>query len=243
VTALLFIHAFPLDGSMWDEQVRALADAASPILAPSLPGFGGAPVPPVQPTMDDYSDAIARALDEAGIRRAAVCGLSMGGYVAFALLRRRPDLVSGLVLAGTRAEPDDAAARQRRHEVAERVREGGTAALLASPPPLLRPGAPAWDLVRGTIGAQPPEAIAQASLAMAARPDSRGDLEGIAIPTAVVVGAEDMAIPVEHSRYMAQRIPGATLTVVPDAGHLVNLEAPAPFESAVRDLLKRVPPG
>src|SRR3954470_16340046 len=85
--ALVLLHAFPLDRSMWERELRALANAASPILAPSFPGFGRSALPSGQPTLDDYADAVVAAMDAAGIDRAAIAGLSMGGYVAFALRR------------------------------------------------------------------------------------------------------------------------------------------------------------
>ena len=225
---------------MWDVQVASLREDVDRILAPSLPGFGGTPVPRTQPAMDDYADSLARELDRASVDRAVVVGLSMGGYVAFALWRRHRARVSGLVLADTRADPDDDAARERRLKLAELVRERGTNALLLQPPKWVRDGSERWDDVKALVGGQPAEAVAQGSIAMAERPSSVGTLSTIDVPTSVVVGGEDAITPPAMSEAMASRIKGATLTVIPKAGHLSNMDAPDEFDRAVRDLVRRV---
>jgi pimeloyl-ACP methyl ester carboxylesterase len=239
VTALVLIHAFPLSGAMWEHERRALRDAADPILAPSLPGFGGTAVPRGDPSMDDYADSVVAAMDAAKIERAAVAGLSMGGYVALAMWRRHRRRVERLFLADTRAEADNEEARERRLRLAALVRERGIEALLKTPPPWLRKGSPHWDPLLKMIRGQPPEAVAQGSIAMAHRPDSRPDLPTIDVPTAVVVGEHDSITPLEMSQAMNDEIPGATLSIIPSAGHIANLEAPTAFEAALRAWLRR----
>jgi len=239
VTALVLIHAFPLSGAMWEHERRALRDAADPIIAPSLPGFGGTAVPRGDPSMDDYADSVVAAMDAARIQRAAVAGLSMGGYVAFAMWRRHRRRIDRLLLADTRAEADDEEARERRLRLAALIREHGIEALLKTPPQWLRTGSPHWDPLLKMIRGQAPEAVAQGSVAMAHRPDSRPDLPVIDVPTAVVVGDEDAITPLEMSRTMTDAIPGASLSVIPAAGHIANLEAPTAFEAALRAWLRR----
>jgi pimeloyl-ACP methyl ester carboxylesterase len=239
VTALVLIHAFPLSGAMWAHQVRALRDAADPIIAPSLPGFGGTAVPRGDASMDDYADSIVAAMDAAKIERAAVAGLSLGGYVAFALWRRHRDRVERLFLADTRAEADTEDARDKRLRLAALIREHGIEALLKTPPPWLRKGSPFWDPLLKMIRGQTPDGVAQGSIAMAHRPDSRPDLPTIDVPTAVVVGEEDEITPLELTKVMSDAIPNATLSIIPGAGHLANLEAPTAFETALRAWLRR----
>ena len=238
--AILFIHAFPFDASMWDVQVASLREDIDTILAPSLPGFGGTALPSGQPSMDDYADALASELDRAGVARVAVVGLSMGGYVALSFWRRHRRRVAGLLLADTRAEADDEAARERRVKLASLVRERGTGALLLQPPPWVKQGSTRWDEVKAIVARQPAEAVAQASVAMSTRADSTADLASIDVPTAIVVGADDAITPPDLSRAMADRIRSATLTVIPDAGHLSNMDAPDDFDRALRDLVRRV---
>lgn len=225
---------------MWDVQVASIREQVDAVLAPHLPGFGGTAVPRAQPSLDDYADALATELDRARVERATVVGLSMGGYVAFSFWRRHRRRVAGLLLADTRAEADDDAAKERRVKLAELVRERGTGALLLQPPAWVRDGSPRWDDVKAMVRTQPAEAIAQASIAMARRADSRADLGTIDVPTAVVVGADDAITPPAMSRTIADGIGGATLTAIPDAGHLSNMDAPDDFDRALRDLVRRV---
>lgn len=239
MTALVLIHAFPLSGAMWEHERRSLRDAADPIIAPSLPGFGGTAVPRGDASMDDYADSVIAAMDAARVERAAVAGISMGGYVAFALWRRHRERIERLFLADTRAEADTDEARDRRLRLAELVRERGIEALLKAPPQWLRKGSPHWDPLLKMIRGQAPEGVAQGSIAMAHRPDSRPDLPTIDVPTAVVVGEEDSITPLEMSRTISDAIPGATLSVIPGAGHIANIEAPTAFEAALRTWLRR----
>jgi pimeloyl-ACP methyl ester carboxylesterase len=238
--ALVVLHAFPLDRSMWDREVRALADAASPIVAPSFPGFGRSELPKRQPTLDDYADAVIGVMDAARIDRAAIAGCSMGGYVAFALWRRHRARISGLALIDTKAEADTPEAAENRVRLARTIREHGVEALLKTPPKWLRDGSPRWPELVELIRKQDKEAVAQASVAMAGRPDSTPDLATIDVPTAVIVGEADAITPLAQSRAMAEAIPHATLAVLPDAGHLSNLEAPEAFDRAIRAWLARL---
>jgi pimeloyl-ACP methyl ester carboxylesterase len=238
--ALLLLHAFPLDASMWEPQAAGLSGSAR-VLAPNFPGFGGNPLGGDVMTMDAAADLAERSLQEAGVERAVVCGLSMGGYVAFALWRRHPEMVAGLVLANTRAGSDDEAGKERRRQLAERVRNEGNF-LADAPPPLLSESAPAalWDRVKEIVRAQPAEAIAAASLGMAERPDSTPDLATIDIPTLVITSTGDTLIPPEATTPMADQIAGARLEVIEGAGHLSNLEAPERFNQVLRDYLASI---
>lgn len=240
MSTLLLIHAFPVDAGMWVRQVDALSGDAK-VLAPSLPGFGGsAPAGDVM-TMDAAADFLVGELDRAGAGPAVVCGLSMGGYVAFSLWRRHPERVAGLVLANTKAEPDDEAGREKRRAVAEKARSEGSGAIADAPPPLLSESAdPAlWERVKQMIRAQTGEAIAAAALGMGERQDSRPILGEIQVPATVIVSSGDTLIPAEVSAPMADAIPDATLVTLEGAGHLSNLEDPEGFNSALRDILGR----
>jgi 3-oxoadipate enol-lactonase len=236
--ALLLLHAFPVDSWMWDPQVGALKDEAV-VVAPDLPGFGSAPLAGPVMTMDAAADHAAGALDEAGVERAVICGLSMGGYVALAFWRRHRGRVSGFVFANTRAGADDEAGRERRRALAERLRSEGNAFLVEAPPPLLSGNAPAdlWTEVREDIRRQPAEGIAAASLGMADRPDARDDLPGIDVPTLVIVSDGDTLIPSSATASMAGAVPGARLETIEGAGHLSNLEQPATFTRLLREHL------
>jgi 3-oxoadipate enol-lactonase len=237
---LLLIHAFPLDARMWEHQLAAFSDAM-PVAAPHLPGFGGTPGVGDVMTMRAAAERCVEELDRAGIDRAVVCGLSMGGYVALELWRQIPQRIAGLALANTRAGADSEEGAAGRRALAERLRAEGNAFLVSAPPPLLSEGAdPAlWTRVRDLIADQPAESIAAASLGMAERPDSTEDLPNIAVPTLVITASGDKLIPPEATAPMADAIPGAQLVTLEGAGHLSNLEAPGAFDDALRELVAR----
>lgn len=234
---LLLVHAFPMDSRMWQGQ----GGLASHVVTPDLPGFGGSePAPGGVLTMASAASRCLEALDGAGIDRAVVCGLSMGGYVAFELWRAAPERVAGLILANTKAEADTPEGAEGRRALATRLLAEGNV-LAGSPPPLLSAEAPQglWDQVRATIGDQVASAIAAAALGMAERPDSTPDLPGISVPTLVLTSDLDTLIPASVTAPMADLIPGATLAVLEGAGHLSNLERPDAFNLAVAGHLRR----
>jgi 3-oxoadipate enol-lactonase len=237
---LLLVHAFPVDARMWEPQRSAL-EGAVPVLAPHLPGFGGTEPAGVVMTMGAAADRCIAELDRSEMQRAVVCGLSMGGYVAFELWRRARERVAGLVLANTRAGADSEEAAANRRALAGRLRSEGNAFLVESPPPLLSSHAPdeLWTRVRSWIRQQPADAIAAAALAMAERPDSTPDLAGIDVPTLVVTASDDTLIAPDVSSPMAEQIPGAELSVIEGAGHLSNVEAPGEFNDLLRTHLER----
>ena len=236
-TGLLLIHAFPLDARMWEPQLGAFG-ARLPVVAPHLPGFGGTTGPEVL-TMGAAAAHCLRALDEAGVETAVVCGLSMGGDVAFELWRAARPRVAGLVLANTRAEPDTEEGAAGRRALADRLRAEGNGFLVEQPPPLLSENASPelWDRVKAMIADQPAASIAAAALGMAERPDSTPDLPGIDVPTLVLTGTADTLIPPDVTATIADHVPSAELVRIEGAGHLSNLEAADSFDTAVDALL------
>jgi pimeloyl-ACP methyl ester carboxylesterase len=237
---LLLVHAFPLDARMWEPQLTTFADAL-PVVAPHLPGFGGSPAAGEAMTMDAAARRCLEALDEAGVDRAVVCGLSMGGYVTFALRNLAPERVIGLVLANTKAEADTSEAAAGRRALAERLRAEGTGSLVDSPPPLLLedPEPATFERVRSMIADQSADAIAAAALGMADRPDRTGELASIEVPTLVITSDGDRLIPAAVTAPMAQAIPGAELLTIAGAGHLSNLEAAGDFDEGLAGHLAR----
>ncbi len=243
--AVLFIHGFPLHGGQWAEQVDRLPERWR-WLAPDLRGFGetqaGEGDGPLE--MDLFADDLANFLDAQEIERAVVCGLSMGGYVAFALWRWHPERVRALVLCNTRASGDTEEARERRRALAERIgREGAGAAADALLPGLLaertrreRPEVVAR--VRALIESAPAQTLINALQGMADRPDSTELLPTIDVPTLLIAGSEDATTPVSDLEFMARAIPDARLQVIEGAGHLTNLEEPAAFNLALVHFLE-----
>lgn len=241
---LILIHAFPLGAEMWRPQLEHVPDGWR-YIAPELPGFGGSPPPPAlaKPTMNDYADDVRALLDALGLERAAVGGLSMGGYVTFALFRRAPERFSAAVLADTRAQADTPEGRDARRAMSELVRTKGSSAVADQMIPKLlsrstRETKPDVEReVRRLIEANDPAGIDGAIHALLTRPDSTPDVARIAIPTLVIVGEEDALTPVAESEQLHRSIARSHLVVLPAAGHLSSLESPVAFSQALADFL------
>lgn len=238
---ILFIHGFPLDRTIWRPMAATLTGWRR--IAPDLRGFGRSAAPEGTGSMATWADDLAALLDALGAEQAVVCGHSMGGYVAFEMLRRHPERVRALVLVNTRAAPDDDKARAARNAMMTRVRRDGAGAVVEDLLPRLV--APATrktqphvvEQVRRVITAGHGEGLAQALEAMRDRPDSRSLLETIVVPTLVIAGRDDQIVPAAESRAMAAAIPDAHLAMVPDAGHLAPLEQPVNTSRIVGEFL------
>lgn len=245
-TPLVLLHAFPLHSGQWDDQVAAFSPHRR-VVALDLPGFGS--TPPIdgvdRATMAGFADVVAGLIDHLGIGPVVAGGLSMGGYVAFALQRRRPDLVAGLVLADTRAGADSPEVAERRRAQQAQVADRGTAelvdtmvgGLLSDETRAQRPEV--VERVRALMAANPADGIIAALGAMKARPDATAELATIKAPVLVVVGQHDGPSPPAEAEAMADALPDAHLEVIEGAGHLSNLEAPASFNRALATFLDR----
>ena len=198
--------------------------------------------------MDTFADDLAGVLDQLAIQRAVICGLSMGGYAAFALHRRYKNRIAGLVLANTRAAADSPEGRQSRFEMASVVRKSGTEAIAESMIARLlgvssRSTKPeATERIRRSILRNNPEGVAQALLAMAGRPDSTEVLGQIDCPVLVIAGSEDEIIKAGEMEKMASLIRNAEFYRIETAGHLSNIEQPDIFNRTMAGFLERVPP-
>ena len=240
--ALLLLHAFPLDMSMWEPQCEALS-VHSRVVRFCARGFGGSDPLPGPLTMERIAEDAIALLDLLGVERAVVGGCSMGGYAALALARRHPQRLAGLVLQDTRAGADSEEAKAGRRELASRVLQAGPqAAADALLPRLLgettkreRPGL--VGEVREKILAAPAAAIASGLHGLAERDDSRPTLGSLRVPTLVLVGEEDAITPPSEAEAMARAVRRARLVRVPRAGHLSNLECPEAVNAALAAFL------
>ncbi len=239
---VLFVHAFPLNRRMWAPQVEALADRYR-CLSVDLRGFGESDAPTGPYPLDLLASDLVGLLDSQGIERVTLVGLSMGGYIAFALWRRYAERVRALVLADTRAGPDTVATRNAREDLARRVETEGLAPVVETQLPRLLSPQASPDLrrwVQDMIEEATPQGVAGASRGMAARPDSSDLLPGIHCPTLVLSGSEDVVTPAAELEAMAARLPNATSVTLPGAGHLANLEAADGFSTALRTFLDQL---
>jgi pimeloyl-ACP methyl ester carboxylesterase len=236
----LFIHGFPLDSTMWIDQLDALSDLRR-CIAPDLRGFGrSSPVTGDPLTMEELADDMASILDLVSEEQADVIGLSMGGYVAMAFAERHPQRLRSLALIDTRSGADSAQGKASRDAMAAHlVQEGRTAIADAMQAGLLGPDAPikVQARLRSMVEGCPYETIVAALGGMRDRPDRTAGLASIAVPTAVIVGEQDGVTPPAESELMAAELSNCSLTVVPDSGHLTSIEQPVAVNVALRQLL------
>jgi pimeloyl-ACP methyl ester carboxylesterase len=232
---IVWLHGFPHDRTLWAPQLGGLSSQAR-CIAPDLWGC-----PPY--SMDAYADDVVALLDALSIDRAVIAGLSMGGYIAFALWRRHPERVRALVLAATRATADTPESAERRRALADVIRQGGMAGIAMTQ---------AAAQVGATMRATRPELVAQVAAMAAAAPmagvlgaieailgriDSTPTLATIDVPTLVVGGAQDTLIPPEDVARLATAIAGSRLELLSGCGHLCNLERAAAFNHVAAEFV------
>lgn len=241
---LLLIHGFPLNSSLWEPQLEDLSDTAR-MLAPDLRGFGLSGSGDEPYSMALMADDCMGLLDALGVQEpVVVCGLSMGGYIAFEFYRRFSDWVSGMILVSTRAEADTPEGKKGRDQMAEQAREDGPEIIAQTMlPKLLAPETYERDedlvgFVRDMMESSSVDGIAGALMAMKERPDSTETLGEIDVPTLIIHGDDDQIVPLEAAEKMRDAIPEAELVLIPGAGHLPNLEQAEAFNEVVWDFLE-----
>jgi pimeloyl-ACP methyl ester carboxylesterase len=240
---LVLIHAFPLHAGMWEPQF-ALADRGWRIVAPDLRGLGEGAGDPPTTSMDDFAGDVIDLLDALHVETAVIGGLSLGGYVTFAVLRHAPAYFRGIVLADTRPQADPPDAIEGRKKMQALAREKGPGAVADQMLPKLlgettHTTQPAVvERVKGLIMSNSPAGISGALAAMMTRQESESLLGSIRCPALVIVGEEDALTPPALSEDMHRKIPGSILAKIPQAGHLANLEQPSRFNDALGQFLE-----
>ena len=243
---LLLIHGFPLSSQMWDPQLDDIAEFAR-VIAPDLRGHGQSDSVPGPYSIPQLADDCADLLDHLNVATPfVVCGLSMGGYIALEFYRRYPEQVAGLILAATRAGADSVEGKAGRDKAAELAKnEGATAVSSGMLSKMLAPENYASDeelveYVEDVMSTASLNGVVGALAAMRDRVDSTPMLSEINVPVLIIHGADDQLIPVAEAEAMHQAIPNSELVIVPDAGHLPNLEQPDIFHDAVIDFLEEL---
>lgn len=246
MTAVLFIHGFPFDRSMWRHQVAALSRWRC--IAPDLRGAGASPGPDAaaEYSVAVYANDLIERLDALEIREAVICGLSMGGYIAFELLRSHPARVRAAILCNTKAAADSETAKRDRGTMAVLAQQRGAGAIAEQLLPKLLSRSTSEHRpevareVREMMARAPVRGIVGALHALRERPDSTPLLSTIQVPVLVVAGAEDVIAPAEGMRAMARAIPGAEFVMIAEAGHVAPLEQPLAVNAALTAFLRKL---
>lgn len=247
----VLLHAFPCDGRMWSAQADALSAAGWDVLVPDLPGFGKSDLLDTEPDLDAVADVVLRELAAQGIDRAAVAGLSLGGYVAMALLRKAPEIFAAVLLCDTKASADGETAVANRERLAQAVlddpancgrilRQSVLPGLLGATTFASRPAVVAT--VEQWLDEARPETVAWYQRAMAARPASFETLAALQVPTLVLWGEQDTLSPAADQQAMLAVLRRGEGRIIAECGHLAAVEDPDPVSAAMVAFLESVRP-
>jgi len=242
---IVFLHAFPLNQTMWAQQEAALSSNFR-VITIDLRGHGESDAPLWRYTLDQAAGDVCALLDHLSIPQALFVGLSMGGYILFTFYRKYADRVRGMVLADTRAQADTPEGKEGRFQMAQIAYKQGPSAIAdimipkSLSPATIRTRPELVHQVRTMIEGNQMSGIAGDLMAMAERPDSVPLLKQIACPTQIIVGELDQATPPADAKLMAEQIPNARLAIIPNAAHLANLEQPELFSAIVGDFASNV---
>lgn len=243
---VVLLHPFPANHEFWKPVAERLATRYH-VLLPDLRGHGDSGVGEGPASMEKHAADLARVCDEAGIGRAVLVGVSIGGYILFEFWRCCRQRVRALVLSDTRPQADTEEGRANRLKAAEDVLQRGSEPFIDSMLPKLlgesthrsRP-----DLVQAAkrmMMKMSPEGIAQVQRGMAARPDSMETLKTISVPTLLLAGSEDTLTPVADAELMRGNIAGSQLRVIPRGGHYAAFEQSDATLPLLRQFLDGLP--
>jgi 3-oxoadipate enol-lactonase len=240
---LLLVHGFPLDHSMWSQQIDTLAIRRR-VIAPDLRGFGQSDGHDATTTMEQYATDLADLLDVLEIReRVTLCGFSMGGYVAWQFWKHHPNRLQQLILCDTRAASDSPEGAQGRRVLAETVLAQGALPVADSmlpklfAPRTLESKAPYIEATVEVMVSTRPATLAAALRGMAERPDMTAELPNIELPALLLCGEHDVITPAAEMRDIAAAMPDATFHVIYGAGHMSPLERPERVNHLILDFL------
>ncbi len=236
--ALVLLHGFTLSSAMWRPQQDALRDQFR-VITPDLRGMGQSSVPTMGYSMELYASDIVALLDHLKLEQVILGGMSMGGYVALALLRRFAGRVRGLILIDTQAEADDHVTRSKRSALIDRVRAVGSEAIADTSKMFNeqthRERPELVEQMRAIMAHTVPDGIVGAVTAMVERPDAMEVLRNTTIPALIIVGRDDPLTPPSDAEAMWEALPYAQLLVLDGAAHAANLEQPDVVNQAIRD--------
>jgi 3-oxoadipate enol-lactonase len=243
--AIIFIHGFPFDHTMWREQV-SLCESSFRVITYDQRGHGKSGAGDGQYVFEFFIDDLLALLDHLRISKTILCGLSMGGYTALRAYERAPERIKGLILCDTRSEPDSNEAKLKRAAHLRTLQKDGTAAFAEGflkaifAPSSFKDQLGVVDQIRQTILNNPSLGIKGTLIALATRTDTTPVLATIRSPTLILVGDQDAVTPPSEAKAMQERINGSQLIVIPGAGHMSNMENPSAFNHALLGFLSGI---
>jgi 3-oxoadipate enol-lactonase len=235
-TPLVLLHGFPLDHHTWDEVIPILQNTFE-LIIPDLRGFGESTTIEDPYTMADFASDIAGFLDHLTIKKTAIAGHSMGGYVALAFARLYPERVSGLGLVSSQALADPPDRKEGRYKSAADVAENGIGGVVDAMTSKFTPDKQLQQLARTIMERQHPAAYIGGLKAMAERFDSTPLLGSMDYPVVVIHGDADALIPIDRSQEIKNAVAHAHFVTIKDTGHLPMLESPQETADGLKHLV------
>src|SRR5690606_2135566 len=239
---IVFIRGFPFDKTMWRKQLDDLKSTHR-VIAYDLHGFGKSTDEDTALSMDLFGDDLINFLDHLDIKKAIICGLSMGGYIALNVVHRFPERFQKLILCDTQCIADSDEARGKRMATIEDINANGTKEFVEN----FLKGAfyeesftskkEIVEELKNVVSSNSPEVLTRGLKALANRSETCSSLKEINIPTLIICGKEDGLTPPARSEMMHEKIKVSTLHLIKNAGHVSNLEQPEAFNKHLREFL------
>lgn len=242
---VVFIHGFPFNSLMWTPQIKSISGNYRAITF-DVRGHGESDFGDGQYLIEFFVDDLIGLLDHLKIEKAALVGLSMGGYIALRVVERNPDRVAALVLCDTKPSVDSNEAKIRRARQIQIVKSVGIARFaedflksIFSEETFIRLPS-IVDMIRNIILKTSPLSVASTLIALAARTDTTQALPEIIVPTLIMVGEKDTLTTPADALEMKNQIPNSEMHIIPNAAHMSNLENSSTFNKHLFDFLEKI---
>jgi 3-oxoadipate enol-lactonase len=241
---VVFIHGFPMNHLMWENQMNALPNDYR-IIAYDVRGLGKSDLGNGEISMEAHVDDLKGLLDDLDIQKAIVCGLSMGGYIALNAIQKYPQRFLGLVLCDTKSDADTEQGKQKRYDSIQKIENDGVQSFAEGflknvlSEKTLNENKPLVTFLTHKILENNPEGIKAAQRMMAKRPATTDGLKKIKVPTLILVGEKDQVTPLADAESLKSKIANSRLEIIPGAAHFSNIENPEYFNAQIREFLKQ----
>jgi 3-oxoadipate enol-lactonase len=242
---VIFIHGFPFDKSSWQPQMDYLKNTHR-VIAYDIRGFGKSGRGDEKLSIGLFADDLIRLMDLLRIKKAIVCGLSMGGYILLNAINRYPDRFEAIILSDTQCIPDTDEAKEKRYSTIKQIESNGLIEFAAGYVKnvfcenSLTDKKEIVKKIQNIILSTSQQTITETLKALVQRWETCSSSENIAVPTLILCGKEDKVTPITQSQLLNRNIPSSAIHIVENAGHMSNLEQPEQFNRHLYSFLSGV---
>lgn len=243
--SIIFIHGFPLNKSMWENQVEFLKESFR-VITYDIRGHGKTDNGSEEYSIELFANDLIGLMDALNIKKTILCGLSMGGYIALNAIEINPSRFTALILSDTNciADPPETLTNRKR---AIEIIESGTVGKYADESmkkffttDTLINNKNIVELARDMIIKTSKLSLCKTLLALANRKETCSNLNGIKVPILIIVGSDDQITPPDAAKFMHSKIKGSTMNIIENAAHLSNLEKPDEFNMQLKIFLSSI---